>query len=262
MSSALSRSTVLLYGIISYVIGVAGLSCIIAALATLMPFGFLNVNTTVNPIFWNLVLVALWGFSHSGMARSGFKRWVTKIIPEASERSTYVLVAGVASMLMIGLWQIVPGVVWSVSHPLAVILLWGLFGFGWIYLLASTFAINHFDLFGLRQVYLHFMNQPRPPLKFVKTAMYRFTRHPIQTGVLIGIWATPEMTATQLPLSIGFTIYIFIGLWFEERDLVQSIGAPYLQYRREAGKVLPKFFNCLAVAIALRSSPRTTGARP
>ena len=101
--------------------------------------------------------------------------------------------------------------------------------------------INHFDLFGLRQVYGHFTNQPLARLKFVKRAMYRFTRHPIQTGVLIGVWVTPNMTATQIVLSIGFTIYIFIGLWFEERDLVKEIGEPYEQYRKETGMVLPKF---------------------
>lgn len=193
-------------------------------------------------MFWNLVLVALWGLSHSGMARRGFKDWITKFIPEAAERSTYVLVSGVVSILLIGLWQEVPGVIWSIGNPLAATLLWTLFGFGWVYLLAATFAINHFDLFGLRQVYIHFKDQPRTSLKFVKTAMYQFSRHPIQTGVRVGIWATPEMTATQLVLSIDFTVYIFIGLWFEERDLVKEIGEPYEQYRQETGKVLPKLF--------------------
>ena len=238
----LSRVIVLVYGIISYFVGVAGLGCIIVAITKLIPFGFLSTGDTANPILWNFVLVLLWGLSHSGMARRGFKNWINKIIPDAAERSTYVLVAGVASFLLIGLWQRVPGVIWSVTNPIAVAVLWTLFGFGWVYLLASTFAINHFDLFGLRQVYTHFMNQPLAPLKFVKRAMYRFTRHPIQSGVLIGIWVTPEMTATQLILSIGFTAYIFIGLWFEEKDLVKEIGEPYEQYRRETGKVLPKLF--------------------
>jgi protein-S-isoprenylcysteine O-methyltransferase Ste14 len=131
-------------------------------------------------------------------------------------------------------------VLWSVANDGIAIFLWGLFAFGWAYLLAATFAINHFDLFGLRQVYLYFRNQPRSPLRFVKTAMYRFSRHPIQTGVLIGVWATPEMTMTQLPLSVGFTVYIFVGLWFEERDLVKDIGRPYEEYRLEAGRFLPR----------------------
>jgi protein-S-isoprenylcysteine O-methyltransferase Ste14 len=242
MASQLTRCVVLIYGIASYIIGVAGLACIILALAKWIPFGFLYAGETSATVFWNLVLVALWGLSHSGMARKRFKDWITKFIPEAAERSTYVLVSGVVSILLIGLWQEVPGIIWSIENPMAVTLLWTLFGFGWVYLLAATFAINHFDLFGLRQVYIHFKDQPRTPLKFVKTAMYQFSRHPIQTGVLIGIWATPEMTATQLVLSIGFTVYIFIGLWFEERDLVKAIGEPYEQYRQETGKVLPKLF--------------------
>lgn len=242
MFSSLGRIVVLLYGLLSYVVGVAGLGCIILALAKLIPFGFLSDQDAAFPVPWNLVLVLLWGLSHSIMARKSFKDWIGKIIPVAAERSTYVLVAGVASILLIGLWQAVPGVVWSVTTPLGVSLVWALFGFGWLYLLASSFAINHFDLFGLRQVYMHFLDKPLPPLEFVKTAMYRTTRHPIQTGVLIGIWVTPEMTATQIVLSIGFTVYIFVGLWFEERDLVDAIGEPYEQYKRETGKVFPKIF--------------------
>jgi protein-S-isoprenylcysteine O-methyltransferase Ste14 len=242
MASSFSRSVVLVYGIVSYLIGVAGIACIILALAKLIPFGFLYSGETSIPVVWNLVLVALWGLSHSGMARRGFKNWITKFIPEPAERSTYVLVSGVVSILLVGLWQEVPGVLWSIDNQAAVVLLWTLFGFGWVYLLAATFAINHFDLFGLRQVFINFKDQPRTPLKFVKTAMYRTTRHPIQTGVLIGIWATPEMTATQLVLSIGFTIYIFVGLWFEERDSIRDIGEPYEQYKQETGKVLPKLF--------------------
>ena len=240
-SSLISRTLVLLYGVASYFIGVAGLASVIVVLAGLMPFGFLGFAEFGNPIAVDLLLVAAWGVIHSIMARDSFKVAITKLIPEAAERPTYVLVAGVTSVLLVGLWQPVPGVVWWVTNPIAVILLWGLFAFGWVYLLAATFAINHFDLFGLRQVYLNFRNQPRPPLKFVKNAMYRFSRHPIQTGVLIGVWATPLMTVSQIILSLGFTVYIFVGLWFEEKDLVKDIGEPYEEYRREAGMLLPRF---------------------
>jgi protein-S-isoprenylcysteine O-methyltransferase Ste14 len=242
MATSSNRAAVLVYGIVSYFIGVAGLACIILALAKLIPYGFLYSGTSSAPVIWNLALLILWGMSHSGMARRGFKDWITRFIPEPAERATYVLVSGVVSVLLIGFWREVPGVVWSIENQVAVTLLWALFCFAWVYLLAATFAINHFDLFGLRQVYLHFKDQPRAPLTFAKTWMYRTTRHPIQTGVLIGIWATPEMTTTQLVLSIGFTLYIFIGLWFEERDLVRQIGEPYQQYQRETGKVLPKLF--------------------
>jgi protein-S-isoprenylcysteine O-methyltransferase Ste14 len=229
------------YGVFCYLIGVGGLVCIILALATLLPYGFLESGPTGMPVVWNLGLVALWGAIHTIMARDRFKGMITRMIPEAAERPTYVLVAGITSILLVGLWQEVSGVVWSVSNSTGATALWALFAFGWSYTLVSTFAINHFDLFGLRQVYLHFTQKPRPPLAFVKRAMYRFSRHPIQTGVLIGVWATPEMTVTQLLLSAGFTGYVFVGLWYEEKDLVRDIGAPYEQYRKEAGKLLPKF---------------------
>lgn len=240
-SSLASRTCILLYGVVSYFVGVAGLACIILALGQLIPFGFLVRVIEFNPIAINIALVTAWGAIHSIMARESFKRWLTRFIPEPAERPTYILIAGIASMLLIGLWQPVPGILWSVTSPALTITLWSMFALGWVYLLAATFAINHFDLFGLRQVYLNFKNQPRPPIEFVKRAMYSFSRHPIQTGVLIGAWVTPLMTGTQLVLSVGFTVYIFIGLWFEERDLVKNIGERYVAYRKEAGMFLPRF---------------------
>jgi len=240
-TSIVSRTLVLIYGVVSYFIGVAGLAFIILALAQLIPFGFMTANDLGNPLVTNLLLVVAWGAIHSILARSSFKRVLTRFIPEPAERPTYVLVAGITSILLIGLWQAVPGVIWSVSNPTAAIALWTLFAFSWVYLLTATFAINHFDLFGLRQVYLNFRNLPRPPLQFVKRAMYSFSRHPIQTGVLIGVWVTPLMSATQFVLTIGFTTYIFVGLWFEEKDLVKQIGDRYIAYRKEAGMFLPKF---------------------
>ncbi len=239
----MGRLLVLLYGVVCYFIGVAGLLAIIAALAQLLPWGFLWGDSTFafQPTIWNLLLVALWGLIHSGMARPGFKSAITKIVPDAAERATYVLVSGVTSIALIGYWMQVPGQVWQVEQPALVYALWAIFGFGWAFLLASTFAINHFDLFGLRQVFLNFRNQPNPPVPFVKRAMYRYIRHPIQTGVLIGIWVTPSMSMTQIILSIGFTAYIFVGLHYEERDLVAEHGDAYRDYRKETGKVLPKF---------------------
>jgi protein-S-isoprenylcysteine O-methyltransferase Ste14 len=153
----------------------------------------------------------------------------------------HVLIAGITSVALIGFWQNISGQIWHLESNGLVIGIWAAFIVGWTFLLAATFAINHFDLVGLRQVFLNFKQQPRPPLRFVKRAMYKYIRHPIQTGVLIGVWATPSMSATQFVLSIGFTIYIFVGLWFEERDLINEHGDDYLEYRREAGKLFPKF---------------------
>ena len=240
--SLVSRIIVLLYGLIAYFIGVAGLACLIAGFGQLLPWGFMNSAPSSYALVADVILVAIWGLIHTVMARRPFKQRLTQFIAEPAERSTYVLVAGITSILLVGLWQPLNGVIWSVADPTLTKVIWGAFVFGWVYLLAATFAINHFDLFGLRQVYLNFVNEPRPHIHFMKRAMYKFSRHPIQAGVLIGIWATPHMTVTQLVLSIGFTVYIFAGLWFEERDLVSHIGEPYEQYRREAGMFLPKFF--------------------
>jgi len=239
----MTKIMILIYGVASYFVGVAGLVCIIAALAGFIQYGFWldGAESILGPIAWNFLLVAIWGAIHTLMARPGFKSVLTKFIPEAAERATYVLVAGLTSVALIGFWQNIPGQVWLIESSGFVYVLWAIFVFGWVFLLAATFAINHFDLFGLRQVFLNFKEQPRPPLHFVKRAMYKYVRHPIQTGVLIGIWATPSMSMTQIVLSVGFTVYIFVGLWFEERDLVNEHGDAYLQYRREAGKLFPKF---------------------
>ncbi|MFT6288934.1 MAG: protein-S-isoprenylcysteine O-methyltransferase Ste14 [Alcanivorax sp.] len=233
---------VLLYGVVSYFIGVAGLAAIIVVLAGFMPWGFLHDGSygSDQPIMWNSLLVLIWGVLHTGMARPSFKAILTRLIPEPAERPTYVLVAGVTSVALVGFWAIVPGQVWHVEAEWAVALLWGLFWFGWVFLLASTFAINHFDLFGLRQVYLNYKKMPAAPEQFVKRAMYQYVRHPIQTGVLIGVWATPLMTMTQLALSLGFTIYIMAGLWFEERDLIAEYGDEYVKYQDQVGKLFPK----------------------
>ena len=239
----MNRLAVLLYGIACYIIGVVGLLAIIASLAQIVPFGYLWAGDGfAGPaIAWNILLVAAWGLIHSGMARPSFKSAITKIIPLAAERATYVLVSGITSVLLTGYWMTIPGQVWLVDSPMVSGIIWAIFAFGWMFLFLSTFAINHFDLFGLRQVFLYFRNQPNPPLPFVKRAMYAYIRHPIQTGVLIGVWATPSMTMTQIVLSAGLTAYIFIGLWFEERDLVAEHGDAYRSYRRQTGKVLPKF---------------------
>jgi protein-S-isoprenylcysteine O-methyltransferase Ste14 len=235
------KITILTYGILSYLTGVAGLLSLIACFIGYAPFGFLwgAEPLEFDPWIWNGLLIGLWGVIHSVTARPAFKKTLTKLIPEPAERSTYVLLAGVTSVLLVGYWQPLPGHIWHFQSEAIAITVRSLALFGWAFLLASTFAINHFDLFGLRQVYLNFRNQQRPPLEFTERMMYRFIRHPIQTGVLIGIWATPSMSTTQLLLSLGFTVYIAIGLWFEERDLITEHGEDYLAYRQRTGAVLP-----------------------
>lgn len=238
----MNRLIVLLYGLISYLLGVVGLVAIIAVLAGFMPWGFLlkGQEWPVSPVLVNLGLVSMWGFIHTVMARQSFKDLVTKLIPVAAERPTYVLIAGITSIALVGYWHQVPGQLWHLEAGLLASVILCVFWFGWVFLLASTFAINHFDLFGLRQVYLHYRELPQAPIAFVKRAMYQYIRHPIQTGVIIGVWATPSMSMTHALLSVGFTAYIFIGLWYEERDLIKAHGQDYTDYKKEAGKLFPR----------------------
>ena len=150
-----------------------------------------------------------------------------------------MLLSSLALVLLFSQWQPIAGTLWSVESPAARTLLWALFGLGWLTVLTSTFMINHFDLFGLRQVYLRLKGEPYRPLPFVQFALYRFIRHPIMLGFLIAFWATPDMSYGHLLFSAATTGYIFIGIWLEERDLRRTHGEEYERYRRQAGMLLP-----------------------
>jgi protein-S-isoprenylcysteine O-methyltransferase Ste14 len=173
------------------------------------------------------------------MARPAFKvRW-TRIIPAAAERSTYVLASGIALFIVLTFWQPMDAVVWRVDAP---VLRWALYAAalgGWAYLVAASFAINHFELLGLQQVYQHWRGQTVTTTPFAERWMYRFDRHPIMTGALLGMWATPTMTLDHLLLAAGFSIYIVIGVFFEERALLRSWGSRYADYCARVGSVVP-----------------------
>ena len=233
---------VFIYGIVSYALGVASLLYLICFLDNRIVPRTIDVapaGAIVPAALIDLVLVALFAFQHSLMARPAFKERWTRIVPKPAERSTYVLVTAGVLALLFWQWRAIPGVVWRVDGAVGAGLLEGLFGLGWVILLGSTFMINHFDLFGLRQVWLRLKDEPYRPVPFVQVALYRFVRHPIMLGILIGIWATPQMSGGHLLFAVAITAYVFIGIFLEERDTRRALGESYEVYRRETSLIVP-----------------------
>lgn len=187
----------------------------------------------------DLGLLGLFAVQHSLMARPFFKRWLTRWIPESAERSTYVLFSSLALIALFLFWQPLGGVVWDVRDPLWQAVLYALFAFGWLLVLVSTFLINHFDLFGLRQVWLQLRARPYRPLKFGTPGPYKLVRHPLYLGWLFAFWATPTMTGTHLLFALMTTAYILVAIQLEERDLVTALGDDYVQYRRKVPMIIP-----------------------
>ena len=200
------------------------------------------VSPLLPTILTDVSLILLFGLQHSIMARKSFKRWLTHCLPTSLERSIFVLATSLVLICLFYFWLPIPLMLWQFSDPVPVILLWALFGFGWLLVLYSTFVINHFDLFGLRQVYFAFKDQAYPSLEFKVVGPYKYSRHPLYLGFLLALWATPSMSASHFLFSLGFSGYIFIGIHFEEKDLIADFGEKYRQYTRQVSMILTSPF--------------------
>ena len=239
----LKKICMMLYSIVAYLVGFASLLFWIASVSHLIPEISIDRPAVMSfpmALFKNILLVLLFAVPHSVMARKGTKDWITKVLPRPVERSTYVLQAGLLLGLLVWQWEPMGGHIWTVESGTPVyFLLYILFFLGWIILFISTFLINHFDLFGLRQTYLELTNKPYTPLKFKVKAFYKWVRHPLYFGGILGMWATPVMSVTHFVFAILLTAYFFIGAFLEERDLRREFGKLYANYMKKTPMMIP-----------------------
>ena len=237
------RAAIFAFGVFSYVVFLA---------TFLYAFGFVGgfvVPTTLDgpprmpfapALAIDVGLLALFAVQHSVMARPAFKRAWTRVVAPPLERPIYVLASSLCLIAMFALWQPLGGVVWSLTAPAARAAAWTVFGFGWGLVLVTTFLINHFDLFGLRQVWLNLVGRPYTTLRFATPWLYRRVRHPLYVGWLFAFWATPTMTLTHLVFALALTAYILVAIRYEERDLIEVHGESYRRYREQVPMLVPR----------------------
>ena len=240
----MARSFYLLFSAVAYAIFFTTFLYLIAFVGNLpVPLTVDRGGTATSvgtALIVNVALIALFGVQHSVMARKGFKAVWTRIVPPPIERSMYVLLSSAALCVMFLFWQPIGGDVWRVENMIGAGILWALFAAGWLIVLTSTFLINHFELFGLQQVWLHSRGKAAAEPKFRTPFFYRFVRHPLYSGFFLAFWATPNMTYGHLLLAVGMSIYMLVAISYEESDLVGYFGEDYEKYKTEVGMLVPK----------------------
>jgi len=237
----MQRVLVFIYGVVAYALFFATFLYAIGFVGNLFVPKAIDSAPQVpfiQALLVNLGLLGLFAVQHSLMARPFFKRWLTRFIPQAAERSTFVVASSLALITLFAFWQPMGGVIWSIENPQAQILLHVAFAFGWLLVLVSTFLINHFDLFGLRQVWLNLHKKPYTQLRFGTPVLYRLVRHPLYLGFILGFWATPVMTVAHLVFALATTGYILIAIQLEEHDLMNA-HPEYAEYRRKVPMLIP-----------------------
>lgn len=241
----MSRASALLFAILCYAIFFATFLYLVVFVGD---FKFATVTVDNGPVarpavaaVIDILLIALFGFQHSVMARQGFKRAWMRIVPPPIERSVYVLAASIMLIILFLFWRPIDGMIWDVTSPAFADFIWVLFWIGWATVLLSTFLINHFELFGLQQAWFYLRGHEAEPPKFRQPLFYKYVRHPLYLGFLFAFWAAPEMTAGHLLLAAGISVYILTAIRFEEHDLVSLFGKDYELYREKVGMLTPRF---------------------
>ena len=237
-----SRISGFVYGVVCYL---AFLAAFLYAIGFIGNFGVPQSidsapQTSVTfALVIDVLLLGLFAVQHSVMARPQFKRWWTRLVPAAIERSTYVLLTSLALVLLFWQWRPLPAVLWQIDNPPIALAMTGISLAGWLIVLTSSFLINHFELFGLQQVTVHLVGRTMPEPRFRTPVLYRLVRHPLYLGLVIAFWATPVMTAGHLLFAAITTAYIFVGIFLEERDLTAQFGDEYRRYRQRVAMLIP-----------------------
>lgn len=240
--AAMNKTAALAYGLVSYAFFLVSFLYAIGFVGNFAVPKSIDSGPLTSPgaaVVTNLILLSLFAVQHSVMARQWFKAWWTRIVPRPIERSTFVLMASLLLLLIFWQWRPMAGVVWSIENEVVRAAVWAVFALGWVLVLVATFVIDHFDLFGLRQVHLYAQGKRYTPPHFKASWLYSYVRHPLLLGFMIAFWATPQMTVGHLLFAGVTTAYMFVAIQLEERDLVRFHGEAYEIYRREVRMLLP-----------------------